>query len=89
MDAQRPGWIAKRRNVLRRALAHGWFSATSVWVPAGEEIADGSAHRIEDAFQAMAHVVNRAGEHGADNLEEDEARSRIDVGSSRPFKRDK
>jgi hypothetical protein len=40
MDAQRPGWIAKRRNVLRRALGHGWFSATSGSVPAGEEIGD-------------------------------------------------
>jgi hypothetical protein len=38
MEVERPCWIAKRRNVLRRALAHGWFSATSVWVPAGEGI---------------------------------------------------
>jgi hypothetical protein len=38
MDVQRPRWIAKRRNLLRRALAHGWFSATSVWVAAGEGI---------------------------------------------------
>ena len=37
----------------------------------------------------MAHVVSGAGEHGAGNLEEDEARSRIDIGSCRPFKRDK
>jgi hypothetical protein len=37
----------------------------------------------------MAHIVKGAGEHGADNLEEDEAGSRIDIGSRRPFKRDK
>jgi hypothetical protein len=44
---------------------------------------------MEDALQAMAHVVKRASEHGAGNLEEDEARSWIDVGSCRPFKGDK
>ncbi len=37
----------------------------------------------------MAHIVNGAGEHGTGNLEEDEARSGIDVGFCRPFKRDK
>jgi hypothetical protein len=37
----------------------------------------------------MAHIENRAGKHGTGNLEEDEARSRIDVGLCRPFKRDK
>jgi hypothetical protein len=37
----------------------------------------------------MAHIVNRAGEHGTGNLEEDEAGSRIDIGSCRSFKRDK
>ncbi len=30
MNAQRASRIAKRRNLLRRALAHGWFSTTSV-----------------------------------------------------------
>src|ERR1700688_5338067 len=29
-NAQRASRIAKRRDMLRRALAHGWFSATSV-----------------------------------------------------------
>jgi hypothetical protein len=37
----------------------------------------------------MTHIVNGAGEHGTGNLEEDEAGSRIDIGSCRPFKRDK
>ena len=37
----------------------------------------------------MTHIVNRTGEHGTGNLQEDEARSRIDVGLCRPFKRDK
>jgi hypothetical protein len=44
---------------------------------------------MKDPLQAMAHIVNGAGEHGTGNLEEDEARSRIDVGSCRPFKRNK
>jgi hypothetical protein len=35
----------------------------------------------------MAHIVNGAGEHGTGHLEEDEAGSRIDIGSCRPFKR--
>ncbi len=37
----------------------------------------------------MTHIVNRAREHGAGNLKEYEARPRIDIGSCRPFKRDK
>ena len=36
IDEQRSGRIAKRRNLLRRAVAHGWFSATSVCVFAGD-----------------------------------------------------
>jgi hypothetical protein len=36
IDAQRSSGIAKRRNRPRRALAHGWFSATSVCVLAGD-----------------------------------------------------
>jgi hypothetical protein len=30
MNTQRPSRIAERRNLLRRALIHGWFSMTSV-----------------------------------------------------------
>jgi hypothetical protein len=30
MNTQRSGRIAERRNILRRALIHGWFSMTSV-----------------------------------------------------------
>ncbi len=36
----------------------------------------------------MTHIVKGAGEHGTSNLEEDEAGSRVDIGSCRPFKRD-
>ncbi len=36
MNAQRAGRIAKRRDMLRRALAHGWFSATSVCAAPGD-----------------------------------------------------
>jgi hypothetical protein len=43
---------------------------------------------MEDPLQAMAHIVGRAGEHGSGNLEENEAGSRIDISSCRPFKRD-
>jgi hypothetical protein len=37
----------------------------------------------------MAHIVNRAGEHGTGNLEKDEAGSWINVGLRRTFKGDK
>ena len=41
IDAQRSSRIAKRRNLLRRTLAHGWFSITSDWAPAGVGICGG------------------------------------------------
>lgn len=47
------------------------------------------AYRIEDALQAMAHVVNRAGKHRTGHLQKDKTRPRIDVGSCGAFKRDK
>lgn len=39
------------------------------------------AYRIEDALQAMAHIVNRAGKHRTGHLQKDKTRPRIDVGS--------
>ncbi len=46
------------------------------------------AKRVKDAAQAMAHVVDRAGEHGTGYLKEDKTRTRIDVGPRRLFKCD-
>jgi hypothetical protein len=40
-DTQRSGRIAKRRNLLRRTLDHGWFSITSVCAPAGVDTGEG------------------------------------------------
>jgi hypothetical protein len=44
---------------------------------------------MEDSLEAMAQIVNGAGEHGTGYLEKDKAGPRVDVGLRGTLKRDK